>query len=411
MDDAPTLPDLGRIGRRIGRYELGTEIGRGGMGVVSRAWDAELGREVALKQVRGEPSEESCEALLAEARAMASIRHPNVVTIHDVGRDGGLPYLVMELIDGRDLARMAIEDGPHLDVHVILPILEGVASGLEAIHARGRLHGDVKPSNVLLARDGRVVLTDMGVSRTFDGAPDGVVRGTAAYLPPERVFSDASRGPLSLREDVYSLGVMAFELMTGRLPFEHGNPLALAQMHASKAPPRASEVAAGRLPSRFDAPLARALAKDPVARTATPLQLVEELEAASHVDRSKRKAPARILVVDDDDDWTRVLAVALARHFRGAVVRTVSDGAEAVGIVAGFEPDIVLTDLNMPRCNGLELTAALRAAAPALPIVVMTGEGRGKDWVVLREIGADRFMVKPIVIEELCEIVSTLTAA
>jgi serine/threonine-protein kinase len=402
---------LPREGERFGPYRIQRLLGDGGMGVVLRARDEPLERDVALKLIQPELlSRESIRAaFLEEARAMASIRHPNVVHVYSLGQERGHPYFAMELFDDGNLERRLRERGP-LAPAAALPILRAVGRGLAAIHRRGRIHGDVKPSNVLLtAEDDRVALTDMGLSHLLGDPDGGTVQGTPAYLAPERAMALAVPAHAQPRQDVYALAVVAFELLTGRLPFEAERADRLLELHAHAEPPPASRLRP-ELGPRFDVPLLRALRKDPSERTATALALVEELEEALGSDGDGRGL--RFLVVDDDPDWRELLGRALVRRFPGAQVEGASDGRLGLAAARHHPPDAALIDLDMPELGGIELTHALRELAPpeAMSVVVLSGRGGASDWRLLRRLGADRFFVKPTPFDELCDTLEKLLA-
>lgn len=380
------------------------------MGVVLQARDEPLQRDVALKLIQPELlSQRSIRtAFMAEARAMASIRHPNVVQVYALGQERGHPYFAMELYDGGNLERRLRERGPLLPEEVT-SILRRVARGLSAIHRRGRLHGDVKPSNVLLSTDDdRVALTDMGLSH-FLGQGSDRVQGTPAYLAPERATATSVPAHLQSRQDVYALAVVAFEALTGRLPFEDSRADRLLEMHAHEEPPAASRVRP-ELGTHFDRPLRRAMRKNPRGRTPSCLQLVEELDEALAAGSTRR--PLRFLIVDDDDDWRELLGRSLARRFPGAQVEAASDGHLGIAAARHRPPDLAVIDLNMPGLNGVELTTALRhlASSEVLPIVVLSGQGGASEWHLLRKLGADRFLVKPTPLDELGDMIERLLA-
>jgi eukaryotic-like serine/threonine-protein kinase len=200
------------------RYRLAVIIGEGGMASVYRAWDIRLERWVALKLMNaaGELSSEEEQAFLREARVVARLNHPNVVAIYDAGMSDGRPYLVMELVEGPTL-RQRIAAGP-LPLEEALGILEKIAGALQAAHAHEILHLDVKPENVIFGVDNEPKLTDFGISRRLGDSPtreDGTVLGTAPYLAPEHLMGQ----PLDGRADVYALGVVLYEMVTGVRPF------------------------------------------------------------------------------------------------------------------------------------------------------------------------------------------------
>ncbi len=211
---------------KIGRYRPSAEIGRGGMGVVYRAEDPELHRPVAVKVILFPPAvDDAMRAELEtrfqrEARAAARIRHPGVVTVHDVGRDGDYLFLVMELIEGESLAER-LRRGPRPTRAEAFTIAARVAEALAAAHAEGVAHRDVTPRNILLAKDGAVVVTDFGIARSFgeqatELTRTGVLIGSPSYVAPEQ-----ARGqPVDERADVFSLGVVLFEMLVGERPFK-----------------------------------------------------------------------------------------------------------------------------------------------------------------------------------------------
>jgi serine/threonine protein kinase len=212
-----------------GRYRLDRSIGQGGMGTVWQGHDELLGRQVAVKEVRFPPElgpqevADLRERTLREARASARLSHPNVITTYDVVEEDGRPWIVMELLSTRSLGEVLREDGP-LPPHRVAEIGLGVLSALETSHAQGVVHRDVKPSNVLITKDGRPVLTDFGIAATA-GDPaltsTGVVLGSPAYMSPERARGKAF-GPES---DLWSLGATLYAAAEGRPPFESDNAL------------------------------------------------------------------------------------------------------------------------------------------------------------------------------------------
>ena len=215
----------------VGRYELGEIIGRGAFGVVHRAWDTLLRRTVALKRPRpgARRDAEAVERFLREARAAAGLRHPHIVPVHDAGQVDGELYLVSDLIEGRNLADELAARRPGFRRSA--EWVAALAEALEHAHSFGVIHRDVKPSNVLIDAEDRVYLTDFGLAKSDSGeatlTADGQVIGTPAYMAPEQ--ARAATGAVDGRTDVYSLGVILYELLTGSRPFAgHGPMLLLA---------------------------------------------------------------------------------------------------------------------------------------------------------------------------------------
>jgi tetratricopeptide (TPR) repeat protein len=247
------------------RYRLDGEIGRGGMGVVYRATDLELMREVAVKVVSEAASTEARQRLIREARAAAALNHPHIISVHDFGEEQGIPFFVMELVDGPNLAKARPSDLPR-----IVEIACQICAALDHAHANGIVHRDLKPDNVLLSAAGQrgsVKLADLGLALPGYGeriSRAGLILGTAAYMAPEQALGQQVDG----RTDLYSLGVLIYELTTGRLPFTGDDPLTIVSqhVHASVVPPR---VLRPDLPRALEAVILRLLEKNPAQRFAT----------------------------------------------------------------------------------------------------------------------------------------------
>ena len=238
MDDTLADPLVGRM--LDGRYAVTARIAHGGMATVYLAMDTRLEREVALKVMHAELARDDdfVRRFIGEAKSVARLSHQNVVAVFDQGADGRFLYLAMEYVPGRTLKEMLRERGRFAPA-AALEIMTGVLDGLAAAHASGIVHRDVKPENVLLTADGRVKVADFGLARAQAAAAHtraGLLIGTVAYLPPEQVTGEAI-GP---RSDVYSAGVMLFELLTGRQPFTGDNPLAIAYQHVNQDVPAPS---------------------------------------------------------------------------------------------------------------------------------------------------------------------------
>src|SRR5688572_16444324 len=221
------------------RYRLDSELGRGGMGTVYRATDLELRREVAVKVLSAtSQTSDGRERLVREARAAAALNHPHIVTIHDVGESSGFPFLVMEFVSGPRLSQAR-----PTDLSRVVEIAVQICGALEHAHTNSIVHRDLKPENVLLSStsdSSNVKLADLGLALPAYGARisrAGVIVGTAAYMAPEQALGQTVDG----RTDLYALGVLLYELTTGRLPFTGDDPLAVISqhVHAPVVPPRA----------------------------------------------------------------------------------------------------------------------------------------------------------------------------
>jgi outer membrane protein assembly factor BamB len=270
------------------------------MGVVYRAVDRHLARAVALKVLAPElvHDEASRERILRESQLAASLDHPNVIPVYAAGEADGHTYIAMRLVEGSDLRSVLQRDG-RLDPARAIGIVAQVASALDAAHARGLVHRDVKPSNVLIdAQQGRehCYLADFGITTSLsDGQQVDISQrllGTLAYVAPEHVRGD----PVDARADVYSLGCLLFECLTGEVPFDRDSDIAVVFAHLEEPPPRPSERVQG-LPAELDAVILRALAKQPDARQATCGELVDDARRALALDRLPRPRRRRALAL------------------------------------------------------------------------------------------------------------------
>ena len=261
------------------RYELEELVGTGGMSSVYRAHDTLLERYVALKVLHDQymADDDFVERFKREARAVAQLSHPNIVTVIDRGEDDGHQYIVFEYIDGENLKECVVRKG-RLSVREALELALQVARGLAFAHGQGIVHRDVKPQNVLLNGDGEAKVTDFGIARTLtvDGVTQtGTVMGTSNYIAPEQ----ASGQPVDVQTDVYSLGVVLYELLAGDVPFPGDNFVSIAMKHVNEPPPNLLEVRKD-VPLRVAAAVDRALEKDPSARFPTMDAFAAELEAS-----------------------------------------------------------------------------------------------------------------------------------
>ncbi len=266
----------GALGR-LGPYEVEGELGRGGMGVVLRAFDPALRRAVAVKVLTTALSYSgpARERFAREARAAAAVAHEHVVAVHAAEAGGGVPYLVMEYVPGRSLQQRLDESGP-LDLEEVLRVGAEVARGLAAAHERGVIHRDVKPANILLEDGtGRVKITDFGLARAVGEAGvthSGVVVGTPQYMSPEQ----ARGGPLDARADLFSLGSTLYTAYVGVPPFRAESALAVLRAIVEDAPRPLAEVRPGA-PRWFAAVLGRLLAKDPGRRYRSAAEVADLL--------------------------------------------------------------------------------------------------------------------------------------
>ncbi|HTV19129.1 MAG TPA: protein kinase, partial [Polyangiaceae bacterium] len=424
---APTIPSAGSVrpsGERVrapldsiipgtiapgtligGSYRLMDELGRGAMGVVLLALDERLQRRVAIKFIRSDVVEPGFYGRFTqEARAMARVNHPNVLCIYAFGEHEGTPYFVSELVEGVTLEAWLAARRTAPDLETALRILDDVCKGVAAIHAAGTVHRDLKPSNILVDSELRTRVADFGVSTRYaaNASVASEMAGTPAYMAPEVAIAEGKPGSPSPLSDIYSLGCIAFELLVGRRPFQAQGEFSWIVQHATQPVPVPSSLRHD-LPRSFDRVLMSALAKNPAERTQSIDELRRGLSSASH----EALEPERILVAEDDEDFRDVLRTALRGAFPSADVECVADGRAALEALERKPASVALIDLRMPVLDGVALTAALRQreSSARMPIIVLTGRGGAREWQALSSMGADRFLVKPVNLDDVVTLI------
>ncbi len=347
-------------GSRVDRYVIEGVIGEGGMGIVYRAHDERLDRQIALKLVRGPdgeaPTREGADRLLREARAASRLAHPNAVAVHDVGVADGTPWIAMELVEGRSL-RALIAEGP-VPATRCWAWLVDVARALSAAHDRGIIHRDVKPENVLVRDDGVAKVLDFGIARraatgldpegptAAHGLPtltgDGQTLGTPAYMAPEQIRGE----PLDGRADQFAWGVLAWETLAGHLPWRRGDAMAQVAEVLSERPPPLSSVIDDAPPS-LAAAIDRALEKQPEKRFSSMHELLVAIGGARTP--SLRAAPAVRPRADYTDEEVRQIfsrALRIGPPARGVSRSAMLEAAREVGL---DEHQIELAERELAR--------------------------------------------------------------
>jgi protein kinase-like protein len=364
------------LGSRLGPYEILAPLGAGNMGAVYRARDTRLGREVAVKVLPPHliGSSDALVRFEREARAVAAMSHPNILALHDVGRDGSIAYAVTELLEGETL-REAIAGGP-LPARRALDVLAQVARGLGAAHERGIVHRDIKPENLFLTRDGRVKILDFGIATQTDTAETtegglshvtqpGTLIGTPIYMAPEQL----AIAPATTRSDLFSFGVVAHELLTGTHPFKRS---AASDMIAAilRDDPAPLERTAAHLPPGAARVLARCLEKAPAERPGSARDLALYLEALASApdvlsDAALEAQPrvAHLLKrrVFGASVATALLIVALTWGYAGIMAQRAVSGALTTDLERAGR--LVLRVQN-ERLSHVGLTADLMASFP-----------------------------------------------
>jgi len=326
------------IGKTIGRYKIVEHLGRGGMAEVYKAYQENLERYVAIKLMHSFLADDSdfFNRFSREARNVAALRHPNIIQIHDFDREGDTSYMVMEFVDGGAL-KERLEDfakkSEHMPLAEAVRIIKDVGAALAYAHKRGMIHRDIKPANVMLDSHGRVILTDFGISKVLSAAKytaSGAVMGTPAYMAPEQGLGQ----PGDARADIYSLGVMLYQLVTGRLPYDADTPVAVILKHVNEPLPMPSSINPD-LPLGVERIIIKALAKDPNERH----QTVDELLA----DLSDLKAAERIEL----PTTSTLIGRAGDRTVAGGAT-VVSGGAGATQVAKGAGGETVVNPPTAP---------------------------------------------------------------
>lgn len=404
------------IGTKLnGRYEVREHIGEGATSTVYRGMDTMLDREVALKVLLPHVRETTRKRFFQEANAAARLNHPNIMAIYDRGEHQGRHFLVIEYVDGKPLT-----DYIPAPPDVVVAIGMQMAAALEYAHERDIIHRDIKPANIKVTPEGKVKIMDLGLARPREAkrvtAP-GMVIGTPAYISPEQAKGE----PLDRRTDIYSLGIVLYEMATGQLPFNADDITALLLQHVQQAPPPPRLIVPD-LPVQLEQAILKTLEKKTNRRFQSARALAEALQAAVPLpdDETERETPGepvrpewaktiqtrragatgplkptiRIVMADDHTLLRRTLAGFLESHDDFVVLAEAGDGNTALEQTLAIQPDILLLDLNMPGKNGLDVLPLVRKQAPNVKVLVLTG--RDDNIYIMRALraGAHGYLLK-----------------
>ncbi|MBI4230338.1 MAG: serine/threonine protein kinase [Planctomycetes bacterium] len=342
-DASRKTPTQEQAPERLGEYEILRELGRGGMGVVYLARQPSLDRTVAVKVLAEQYSRDETfvKRFQREARAAARLVHPNVIQIFTVGNEGDTHFFAMEFVDGQDLTAR-VRAGEKLGIERVAEIGVQTARALQGAHEAGIVHRDIKPSNIVIDRHGTVKVMDFGLAKalseeTVQVTVPGMVMGTVNYMSPEQGRGET----LDTRSDLYSLGIVLFELLTGRVPFQTDTPTAAIYMHIHEPPPRPREYNP-EIPEALEAIVLRLLAKSPAARYQTPNDLAADL---ARFQRGEPLAQMNTMMIGKDPSGVSASAATMDLTPASARARALSDekrlseakpGKRPLRIVAGL---------------------------------------------------------------------------
>ncbi len=398
------------IGRKLrNRYLVQQLVGEGSTAAVYRAVDERLGRTVAVKVLLPNVRETTRKRFMQEANAAAQLNHPNIMAMYDVEEDGERPFLILEYVEGSPLSKF-VPCAPD----ELVRLGAQVARALHYAHEKGIVHRDIKPANIMVTHEGQIKIMDMGLALTKHTprvTAHGMVIGTPAYLSPEQ----AQGQTLDARTDIYSLGIVLYEMATGKLPFNSDDIASLLLQQVKSNPPPMSQFVQN-FPSSLEAVIFKALDKQPPRRFQTAAQMAEALEAGlaesgspelvrdtrlSSSMTGERARTLRIMLADDHTLLRQTLAGMLESSGNYVVVADAGDGETALAKVLAVLPDLLLLDLNMPGKNGLDILPDIRRKAPQVKVMVLTG--REEDVYIVRALrsGAHGYVLKSIDQQEL----------
>lgn len=376
-------------------YHVRRLIGQGGMAQVFEAYDPLLRRAVAIKAAwphvaRG--------WLHSEARTLASLRHPALVTIHGMGTHRDIDYIVLERLYGLNLrTHLAQRQANRLfSIDEALDILIAIADALAYVHQNGLAHRDLKPNNIMLEGNRRVVLLDFGTV-TSAHAPVEAMAGSPHYMAPEIIAGD-DKGAHSPALDIYSLGIIAHEMLTGSWPFVGTSTTEILTNHLSEPIPELRNIRP-EVPEQMARIIAEMLAKEPEARpgSANVIALwLRALQRGRTVDRGGRDL--NVLITDDDPDMLHLVESCVEHAAPSARIRTAKDGLEAMKLFHDEPPDLLLFDIHMPRMTGVELCMYLVGTnlADKTTLVGISARATEEDRQLLKRLGVAEVLSKRI---------------
>ncbi|GAB4522481.1 MAG: hypothetical protein OHK0046_35080 [Anaerolineae bacterium] len=384
------------------RYLIREHVGDGSTATVYKALDERLGREVAIKMLLPHVRDTTRKRFIQEATAAAQLNHPNIMAIFDIDEDNGRLFLVTEYVDG-----VALSFYIPASTERIVDLGRQIALALQYAHEREIIHRDIKPANIKVTPEGQIKIMDLGLALPKEAkrvTAQGMVIGTPAYLSPEQ----AQGLTLDHRTDIYSLGIVLYEMATGQLPFNADDISALL-MQQVKQPPPPPRMIVSDLPVALEGVILKSLEKKPARRFQTCAALASALEAVltdftsqpgseaaidSTQEAARRARTKRVILADDHTLLRKSLANLLETREEFVVVAEAGDGETALKHTVAIKPDVLLLDLNMPVKTGLDILPEIRQQVPDVKVLVLTG--RDEDAYIIRALraGAHGYMLK-----------------
>lgn len=400
------------IGRTVrNRYQVTELLGEGSTATVYKARDMRLGRQVALKVLLPHVRDTVRKRFFQEATAVAALNHPGIMSIYDIDEEGDINFLVVEYVEGETLGAFV----PATPQQVV-DIGRQIAQALHYAHENQIIHRDIKPANIKVTPGGQVKIMDLGLALPPDAkrvTADGMIIGTPAYLSPEQAQGMA----LDFRTDIYSLGIVLYEMAAGQLPFLSDDIPALLLQHV-KEPPPSMRAANPSIPVALESVIFKALEKNPSRRFQNAGALAQALgsvlngsEAPTQASRvlHTERPMIRVALADDHAVLRKTLVSFLSERDDFLVVGEAGDGEAALQLAIDLQPDVLLLDLNMPGKGGLDVLPDIRAKAPDVRVLVLTG--RDEEWYITQALkaGAHGYVLKSANEADLIESIVKVT--
>lgn len=378
--------------KKIGKYKILGILGKGGMGIVYKALDPDIEREVAIKTIRfdtltdGTEKDDLMARFMREARAAGKLAHPNIVTIYDVGREKDVTYIVMQYVEGQNLQGL-VYSGKKFSCQEIIELMRPICDSLDYAHENGIVHRDIKPANIMIDKSGKPFLADFGVARieTSTMTQAGTTVGTLSYMSPEQIQGQTVDG----RSDIFALGVILYELLSGKKPFFGDNISTIVYKIVHEEPQRITEVNQA-LPGGYELVIKKALAKNPEDRYQTCQQLVSDLENSG-------KILEQTLAYETDKEASiparakRKLSFVLSLAFFGVVV--VAGGAYLLLSPKSEKSSTLSKNLEVLKKEGI--SPANHSGVPAPAIVKLKESIDNKNYEETVKLAEDILTIQP----------------